>query len=91
MLKRCVNNNPEYYQYLKGDIYYLFRDFNAQPTATITITGYEYCNGKQKANLHIKGNPLIFKKEEKTNTYTYLNYRDDELLSQKTVKEKSLC
>ena len=50
-LKKCVQNNPEYYQYLKGDIYYLFRDSNQQPTATITIKNTEYCNGKQKYNL----------------------------------------
>ena len=47
-LKSCVNNNPEYYQYLKGDIYYLFRDSQAQPTATITIKDYEYCNSKKR-------------------------------------------
>lgn len=86
-LKKCVNNNPEYYQYLKGDIYYLFRNLNALPTATITIKNYEYCNGKRKANLIIKPNPLIYRKEEELNTYTYLNYRDEELLNQKAVRK----
>ena len=86
-LKKCVQNNPEYYQYLKGDIYYLFRENNQQPTATITIKNTEYCNGKHKYNLIIKANPLIFKKEEPLNTYNYLNYRDEELLNQKTIKK----
>ena len=82
-----MQNNPEYYQYLKGDIYYLFRDYSAQQTATIEIKNFEYSNGKRKANLIIKANPLIYKKEEQLNTNNYLNYRDEQLLHQKTVKK----
>ena len=50
----------------------------------------EYCNGKQKYNLIIKANPLIFKKEEPLNTYNYLNYRDEQLLNQKAIKKHLL-
>ena len=89
-LKKCVQNNPEFYQYLKGDIYYVFRDYSAQQTATIEIKNMEYCNGKQKANLIIKANPLIFKVEEPLNAYNYLNYRDEQLLNQKTIKKHLL-
>jgi hypothetical protein len=87
-LNKCVNNNPEYYNDIKGDIYYLYRDASTQYTAVITIKDYELSNGKRKANLIIKPNPLIYKKEEEiTQTHTYLNYRDEELLKQKTVKK----
>jgi hypothetical protein len=85
--KKCINDNPQDYQYLKGDIYYLFRDCIAQPTATITIKDCEYDNGNKKINLIINPNPLIFKLEDPIITYTYCNYTDEDLTKQKVVKK----
>jgi len=87
-LNKCLNHNINDFKNLTGDIYYLYREKSNHYTLTITINDVTIFNGKKKANLNIKGNPLIYKKEpEEQHNLNILNYRDEELLIYKTVKK----